>query len=459
MLVVATAAVLLLSGCSGTPTRHEDVARQDLAAATSHYRPHDARPPLPVLTAQSGLPDLISYALLNNPRIESLYYDWAGAVEDITTARSLPNPMLNFSADISRGASALSVGLASDPMSNWPGPGKLPLKADAAYGEALRRRAVFEGEMLATALAVKRAYFQLWVIDEQVRRTREVLAVIDEAETLARERLAVGMVTQQDVLRAQMERDQLRNRLANLEDSRRPLEARLRSALGLAPDQPLPPFALRLDPEAANFTEQSLMETGFARNPQLKAMRSEVLQAVALYQLSQKTKVPDYSWGIGINSATPVAVSPSFGITLPIWRDKIAAEIAAGRRGQRAAEARLSAEQLDLAVRFAETAYAWREADRNATLFGKQLLPKARAALDSARGGYVGGLTRFADLLDAERALLEFRVQYATAAGQREMALAEMSLVILGRWPTGVEEILPDLPAAATTHAPPEAQH
>ncbi len=127
--------------------------------------------------------------------------------------------------------------------------------------------------------------------------------------------------------------------------------------------------------------------------------------------------------------------SPSLGITLPIWRDKIAAEIARGGGNLAAAKARLSAEELDLAVRFAETAYAWREANRNADLYGKQLLPKARAALEAARAGYVAGAANFADLLEAERTLLEYHMNYAEAAGQREMVLAEMSLVILGRWP------------------------
>ena len=439
----------ILAGCSGTVTREEQLARADIAQARSRYRPEDAKPPLPTLTTESGLADLIRYALLNNPRVESTFHDWAAAVEEITTARSLPDLMLNFSAEISRGVPNLSAALMTDPMANWPGPGKLPLKAEAAYGEAMKRRALVENELLATALAVKRAYYQLWVLEEQIRWTRETLAVVDETESLARRRAAVGKVTQQDILRAQMEHDQLTIQLANLEDSRGPLQARLRSALGLGPDQPTPPFALRLEPAPPDFTEKSLLEAAFANNPRLKEMRSEIMQAMALYQLAQKSTVPDYSFGVGVSGGmNPVAVTPSLGITLPIWRDKIAAEIARGRAGVDAAKARLAAEQLDLAVRFAETAYAWREADRNVTLHGILLLPKARAALDSARGGYVAGTTPLADLLEAERACLQHHLEHAVAAGQREMVLAEMSLVILGRWPEHVAALLPEAPPA-----------
>lgn len=445
--LLSIGAVLLFSGCTGTPTRHEQAARQDLQETTRRYRPQEAKPPLPKLTETSGLPELLEFALLNNPRAEAAFHDWAAAVEDITTSRSLPDPMLTFSADISRGVPNLSATLMSDPMSSWPGPGKLPLKAEAAYGDALKKRAVFENELLATALEVKRAYYQTWVLEEQIRWTRNILALLDEIESLARQRLVVGKATEQDVLRAQMERDELRTRLANLEDSRGPLAARMRSALGLGPQEKQPPFALRLEDTPADFNEQSLLETAFARNPRLKEMRSEVLQAVALFQLAQKNTVPDYSWGVGVSGGMgPVAVTPSFGITLPIWRDKIAAEVARGRAGADAAKARLSAEELDLAVRFAETAYLWREADRADTLHGHLLLPKAKQALEAARAGYVAGTSSFGDLLEAERTYLQHHVEHAEAAGQREMVLAEMSLVILGRWPEGVKAVLPQEP-------------
>jgi hypothetical protein len=44
---LSVAAILVLGGCTGTETRHETAARQDLTATQAHYRPHDAKPPLP----------------------------------------------------------------------------------------------------------------------------------------------------------------------------------------------------------------------------------------------------------------------------------------------------------------------------------------------------------------------------------------------------------------------------
>ena len=44
-------------------------------------------------------------------------------------------------------------------------------------------------------------------------------------------------------------------------------------------------------------------------------------------------------------------------LSLPIWRDKIAAQIAEAQANKRSAEARLSDEQIALAVDFAERSY------------------------------------------------------------------------------------------------------
>ncbi|RJP64482.1 MAG: TolC family protein [Candidatus Abyssobacteria bacterium SURF_17] len=442
ILILAIGAVL--AGCAGIPTREEKRAREDLRTTETVYRPENSKPPLPTLTENSSLSDLIQYGLLNNPRVEAAFYEWKASVEAITVARSLPDPMLNLSAEIMDGVvEALTPGLMTDPMANWPVPSKLGLRADAAYGETLMKRAAFENELLTAALQVKRAYYQLWVVDEQIRWTHEILTVVDDMERLARERLAVGKVMQQDVLRAQIERDRLRTQLANLEDSRTTIVARMRSALGTGPDQPLPAFALSLEPTPPDFTEQSLMEIAFERNPRLKEMKGQVLQAVALYHLAQKSKVPDFAFGLEANvKVSPVPFMPFFGITLPIWRDKIAAEIASGSAEVGSAEAKLSAEELELAVMFAETAFGWREADRNVNLYGDRLIPKAKASLESARAGYSSGVSSFLDVLDTERMLLEYYMNHAMAVGEREIMLAEMSLVILGRWPQGVEELL-----------------
>jgi outer membrane protein, heavy metal efflux system len=126
---------------------------------------------------------------------------------------------------------------------------------------------------------------------------------------------------------------------------------------------------------------------------------------------------------------------PKLGLTLPIWRDKIAAEIASAEARKSAARARLSTEQIQLAVELADKSFLYREATRNLVLLRDSLLPKAKQSLEIARVGYASGRTDFINLLEAERSLLEFQLAEVDARTRRELALAELSLLVIGIQP------------------------
>jgi len=131
----------------------------------------------------------------------------------------------------------------------------------------------------------------------------------------------------------------------------------------------------------------------------------------------------------------PTLYRPLGTLSLPIWRDKTAAQIAEAQANKRSAEARLSAEQIALAVDFAEKSFLYREATRNLALLNEQLLPKARRSLEVARSGYLAGQIDFFNLTDTERTLLGFKLDKVEATTQREIVLAELSLIIQGMPP------------------------
>jgi len=256
----------------------------------------------------------------------------------------------------------------------------------------------------------------------------------------------VGKVTLQDVLRAQIEPDRLTTEIENLKDSRSPFLAQFKAALGLTAEQTNPPVPQQLESTPLDLTSDQLWSTALARNPRLKAMEADVRRAEASLRLAYKARVPDFSAGLEADAkASPVVYTPQFTVTLPVWRDKIEAEMAAAHAGQRAAEARLSAEQIALAVEFAEKSFLFREASRTLELLTERLLPKARQSLDVARAAYLSGRLDFLNLIDAERTLLGFQLTEVEARTQRELALAELSLLILGQPPASAPRL--NLPA------------
>jgi len=318
-------------------------------------------------------------------------------------------------------------------MAQIPWLGKLRAQARAATAESQAKYFAFESAVLQTAYAVKQGYYQLWFLDKKIAVDRGMLQLLSELEQIARAQNETGQATLQDVYRAQIEADRLKPEIANLEDSRHSLDAQFKAALGLTRDQPDPPLPVRFESTTLDLSPEQILDTAFARNPQLKAMEAEVRQAQASLDLARKSKLPDVTIGSSVDvKATPWLYWPQATVTLPIWRDKVAAEIAAAQAGKRAAQARLTAGQINLTVEFAEKSYAYREVNRNLDLLREQLIPKAQRSLEIARSGYLSGKTDFFNLIDAERSLLEFRLSEIDARTQRELTLSELSLLIAG---------------------------
>jgi outer membrane protein TolC len=425
---------LLLGGCQGRKAASEIVAQKELAAVTQVYRPGDAKPTLPTLTTNSPLGVFLTYAMFNQPRVEASYYDWMAAVERITVERSLPDPRLTFKSDVSDTLLSLMPGL----MMDLPGPGKLKARANLASAESRTKYYAFETTLLQTAAEVKKAYYQLCFLEDKVHVAKDTFKLLTDLEGLTRSQNEFGKVTMQDVLRAQIAMEKARVLIASLEDSRRPLLAQWNAALGLAPGSSNAPLPGRFETTPMDLSSDQLLATALVRNPRLKAMEAEVQRAEAAITMARKGKVPDFNVGLEADAyAWPTVLTPQAGVTLPIWKDKIAAEIASQQAQRRAATARLSNEQILVAVEFAEQLFAYREATRNLELLQRLLIPKARMSLEVARDNYLANRIDFFNLSDAQKTLLEFQMSEIEARVQRELALAGISLLILAQPPEG----------------------
>jgi outer membrane protein TolC len=426
---------VLLAGCKGIPTSSEKAERREIQDVAARYRPEGRKPALPVLTTNSSMQDFLTFAMLNQPAVEAAYYDWAASVERITQARSFPDPQFTFQMDVQNAVTSILPGL----MGNLPWPSKLRVGAEVASAESRAKYFGFQSAVLQTAFEVKRSYYRLYFLEYRISVNRDTLRLLSDLEKLARAQNEVGKVTLQDVLRAQIEQDRLRTDIANLEDSRSSLMAQFKAALGMKAEEPAPPVPQQFESTPLDLSGDKLLEAALAQNQSLKAAEAEVRAAEASIILARKARLPDFSLGFMADAKTSPTLYQFPGspgtMSLPIWRDKIAAQIAEAQANKQSAEARLSAQQIALAVDFAARSYSYREATRNLRLLDEQLLPKARQSLEVARSGYLAGQIDFFNLSDSERTLLGFELDKVEAATQREVALAELSLIIQGMTP------------------------
>jgi outer membrane protein TolC len=287
-------AAVFIAGCKGIPTKSENEARQHAQTVAASYRPRGQKPALPVLTADSSLSNYLAFAMLNQPKVEAAFYDWEASVERITEARSLPDPQFTFQMDIQNIVTSIMPGL----MGSIPWPEKLRAGAQIASAESQSRYFAFQSAVLASAFDVKRAYYQLYFLAEKIRVGQTTLALLGDLEKLARGQNEVGKVTMQDVLRAQIEQERLKNEVGNLEDSRTSLLAQFKAALGLGPNDSAPPMPARFESTSLDLSADRLFETALARNTRLKALEAEARAAEASIMMARNARLPDFSLGL-----------------------------------------------------------------------------------------------------------------------------------------------------------------
>lgn len=421
-----------MTGCKGISGPGENQARANFASVEQRYRPENrvARA-LPQLNASSSLSNFVACAVLNSPSAEAAFYDWAGSVENITVTRSQADPQLTFQAYIVHTLTSLMPGLAW----SFPGPGKLKVRANVAVAESQDKYFTFETAVLQAADDLERAYFQLGLLDEQLQLKREMLSLLQSQEQAVSAQNTSGGSRLAELLRLQSELDRAKSELANLEDSRPSLLAHFKAALGLGPDQPDPPLPAHFESSKVNLDSSELLREALARNPQLKTMEADVRAAEAGIAVAYKERVPNFTAGLQAEVYSPPFYWPQASMTLPLWRDKLAAEMAQAQAGEVAARSRLKAAQIDLAVSFAEKLFTYRQTTRNISLINDQLLPQAQRTLQTIEAAYQSGGMDFSSLTEAEAALITLKLEAAQNQTDREIALADLSLLVLGAAP------------------------
>lgn len=445
--IVGLAGVIFLAGCNGVPTPGERIAREQQADVCSRFRPGDVPPTLPLLSAATPLPDYLRYAALRHPKVEAAYYDWAASIERITVARSLPDPVFTVGLDVQKGLeddlASMVMALMGGVMTELPGPGKLRARADLATEEGNAKFAGFQLAAIESTVAAREAYYELFLVRERLAVTEKNLAFVRDLETSARTRSEAGLATLQDVLQAESDVARIGSDIANLRDQQEAAAAAWKSALGIPPGEADPPI-----PASFVFTPEDGATTAtfaqiLASNPRLRIMQVEIKRAEAAIAVAYKARTPDYSLGLDAEAPTTAGSSnprdtiwkPRLGVTVPIWRDRVAAEIAEAEAMKMAANAELKAEQLNLAREFALNAFGLRETARNLGLLRKTLLPRQREILELSQRGYQGGMTTFFELIEQQRRLLELELMEAEGRAERERLIGELNLALAGQMP------------------------
>ena len=436
-------AAALIAGCRSESQQAEDFLVSSNYSFISDSSPeHQADEPLPKLNAQSRLSDYLTHAALNNPGLEAAFNRWKAALERIPQARSLPDPKFNYRYFIEKvetrvGAQSQAFGIAQI----FPWFGKLQLKANAASDTAAIARQQYEAEKLKLFFQLKDAYYEYYYLTRAIAIVEENIQLMENFESVARTRYKTNTADHPDIIRAQVELGKLEDRLKTLQDLRSPIIARLNAALNQPPDTPLPE-PKQIEEESVIFTDSQLFDWMADSNPQLRSLDFEIAKSRTNIDLAKKDYYPDITLGIDFidtdDAAGPTPPSDSgkdpviamLSVNLPIWREKLDAGLRQARHQHRAAVLDQSQKLNTLNAQLKLTLYNFRDGDRKIDLYRDTLLPKALESVKANEASFRAGKNTFLDLIDAQRIMLAFELDYERALSNRAQKLAELEMII-----------------------------
>ncbi|MFQ5947129.1 MAG: TolC family protein, partial [Anaerolineae bacterium] len=290
--VIPLLTLVLMTGCASiyswagllSPQRRSAAEAQTPAAKTVGVNPAGSplQPPSGSLTQSPlQLPDVIKVALRDNPELLAAKAQWFAGQERPAQARSLEDPVLGYgyfgrSVETRVGPQEQRIGLAQ----KFPFFGKRRLRGEVAAQEAERLGADYEAMQVEILARVKAIYYGLYMAHKAIEITEENLDILRRFAGTAISKYAAGKVSQQDVLKAQVELSQLANELLTLRQQKETAAAALNLVLNRPAEAPLgTPGEFVITPLTR--TAEELQRKALARSPVLRALEEDIQKSRA----------------------------------------------------------------------------------------------------------------------------------------------------------------------------------
>jgi outer membrane protein, heavy metal efflux system len=391
-------------------------------------------------TALHSVDELVNFALAASPELANAEARWLAARERAPQARALPDPHLKLGYFLSEVETRVGPQRAKAGISQrFPWFGERGLAGDIAALGAEAAGARHEGIRLGVARKVKSSVAELWYLDRAREITGEQLALVDDLEQVLRARYRSGSSSYAELIRIQLERGKLDERLAELTDRRLPSEARLNAVLGREAGAALPALPARLLSGPA--LDDDLLRTALIRNnPTLLGLDTEMRRASKSVDLAGKGAYPDLTLGLEFMETGPARMDDTdesgkdplaltLSINLPIWRGRVNAAEREAMALYRASENRLHGETLRKAAELEQALFDHREALRRRDLYRDELLPQARQGYAVGLEAYRADKLGFQILVDSLRLLYEMELTLARSEADRYRHLAGIEAI------------------------------
>jgi len=423
--------LVLFGGCTVHPAG-EAAERQLAESAGASFKEEFEKRSVPALPDKPALQDLIDYALLTNAELESKYWEWRAAIEQVPQAGTEPSNVAIFGGTaLDKGKFSIdrtTVTIGNDPMADIVLPGKLSTAAEKALANAKAAGKRFDEQKFTVRAKVIEAYYSYLLNQTLIRLEKENFSLLDSAASVTEVKSKVGSAAQEDYLKIKNESAMSGNELASLESKQGAIRAQLNSLLG-RPDQELilgDEFPAPLPLEQLQCSDADVLRLAAERNPSLLALANQLEADKQGLSLAKLQYLPDLSISVGADLGG-MAQNLLGMLTLPVFRyEAIQGGIHQAEAMLRSTAAMKRQTENDLAARVVLDLATVRDLDRQLLLFNDELIPRAESIVSLSRKSYEVGRATLLEFLDNQRAFIALKRLAANIRAMRENSLADL---------------------------------
>jgi outer membrane protein TolC len=388
----------------------------------------------------ASLLDLTNEALQRSPMLASARKHWEALTKVPRQVSTLPDPEI--------GLQHFTVG-SPQPFSGYetsdfyytgfgfsqdvPGPGKLGLRAERARRDAEAAQHAFEVQQRQVVGQVRETYFNLFYLKKTLHELLETQGDLQSIAQNVEAQYHVGMVQQQDVLKAQVTLTQFLDEIEMHHQSVDQSQATLKALIGREQDSPAIAIA-DITPTEFSLDDRRLRQLGLSNSPTLKqaeAMEEESNTALAL---AERDYIPDFTVGYTYEKTGPkfkdyYMLTLGAKVPLYFWRKQTPAVEQSALESE-AARADTSSKRLSVMADLQNRVIALRTTQRVLKLYSEGLIPQAEATRSSALAAYRANKVDFQTLFSAVTDVLRMNQEYYRTLADHEIAVAKIREII-----------------------------
>ncbi|MFH5831475.1 TolC family protein [Halalkalibaculum sp. DA384] len=384
------------------------------------------------------LEEHLQTAAQNNPGLEASFNRYLASLEEVPQVNALPDPELAFGYFISPIETRVGPQTARFSLSQmFPWFGTLGAREDIKINEARARFEEFQAHRNNLFYEVKSTWYELYVMNERIAILDGNIEILESLEELALQKVETAQSSQPDVLRVQIELEDLRIARSNLLDDRRVLRQEFGELLNS--EQVAFPETMALSPLALPSGEQDLRRQMLEQNPGLNQLSFREQAAGHQVRAARLEGLPQFGVGFDyiLTGQREVAMTDNgkdafmarASIQIPLFRGKYRARKRQAELNQRSVAEQQAARQNELGTALEKALRDYRNANRRLNLYEEKQIKRTRQAIDILTEEYASADTEFEEILRLQRRLLDYQRSREEALGSQNRAVARIELL------------------------------